>query len=523
MRRGRPADRILKTVFTVLLLCTFLLASCARVSDGGERGGEDGNTASVSEDGSEPASGETDEAIEHLVMSFLVDDRHPLPDLAEVSAALNVLTQKEIGVEVELLPLSYEDIRARLPIWLSDQEQVDLLFVRNDDIKACLGGRILQSLDEYMTENNPDAAALSALPEAFTAGTTYRGLCYGISNADDTGIYSRGIVIPKRLLQEAGFSYDPKTVYTLDEVHDLFLKLKKIYPDRYIFSEINETIYASATEYFMSSFYQSSSEEHIGVDYNPDRKRYFNRFASSFYKGYLEESRLWYREGILYPNALLTEFSSKELARAGVVLAYFANASPAVLSDSGFSEETVILRMTDVYRDPLQTGAGYWTVPSVAASPEAAVRFLNLMYSDSRIMNLLSYGIEGKHYTLSNAEKGLIETIRGENGAPLYENPLPVYGILDQAYRPMSEALFGEYQAWKESAVLLENQQTDPGWDPALYADEISAVREVIALYAPVLESGSVDIDTYYSRFMRELREAGMSTIVAAKNAALGE
>lgn len=42
-----------------------------------------------------------------------------------------------------------------------------------------------------------------------------------------------------------------------------------------------------------------------------------------------------------------------------------------------------------------------WFVPVASKEPEAAVKFLNLFYTDERIINLFNYGIMDKHYVLN--------------------------------------------------------------------------------------------------------------------------
>ena len=41
-----------------------------------------------------------------------------------------------------------------------------------------------------------------------------------------------------------------------------------------------------------------------------------------------------------------------------------------------------------------------WTIPENSAYPEKAMQFLNLLYSDPDIINLLAYGIEGEDYVV---------------------------------------------------------------------------------------------------------------------------
>ena len=41
----------------------------------------------------------------------------------------------------------------------------------------------------------------------------------------------------------------------------------------------------------------------------------------------------------------------------------------------------------------------------------------------------------------------------------------------------------------------------------------------MVAQYVPTLESGSVDVDTYYPQFISALKAAGIDTVIAEKQA----
>ncbi len=63
----------------------------------------------------------------------------------------------------------------------------------------------------------------------------------------------------------------------------------------------------------------------------------------------------------------------------------------------------------------------YYSIPFTAAHPARAMRFLDLINSEAGkpILNLLAYGIEGKHYEVLDAEKGNIKAFeyQGQGGA----------------------------------------------------------------------------------------------------------
>ncbi len=456
-----------------------------------------------------------------IVMTFLVDDRSTLTDeLPAVSEELNRITREEIGIEVELLPVTEKEIASRFPLWMSDQEKIDLVFIGNSEISRYFGRKMLHSVDEYLYGAGAKMDALTGSGHDLTEGAVNRGFTYGISNVDDSNLYGRAYVMSKDALDRAGIVIDASKVYTMEEAGEVFRILKaqngSVYPVCSLTAEEG-----SVTEDYVSSSYFSSSSEMIGIDYNRATGRFFNRYASAFYRDFISTQRSWYLEGLLYPDVLLSDYSPKELARAGIVLGYASDNSPEHLSDSGFPDGAVMMNMAKTYRRTGHAGSGYWTVPLTAEDPEASLRFLNLMYGDARITNLLSYGIEGIHYTVSDRENGLIEGVRKDDGSYLYDNPYRIYGNQEQAYRRMNKEVLSAYLKWKESAEPVSDPAEALSWQPDDYAAEIKAVQEAVARYAPLLESGSADLEVYYPRFLKALTDAGINKLVSARQKAV--
>ena len=54
--------------------------------------------------------------------------------------------------------------------------------------------------------------------------------------------------------------------------------------------------------------------------------------------------------------------------------------------------------MIKIYSQPVTTSNINqldWVIPVTARQPEAAMKFMNLMYTNADVVNLLNYGIEG--------------------------------------------------------------------------------------------------------------------------------
>lgn len=54
-------------------------------------------------------------------------------------------------------------------------------------------------------------------------------------------------------------------------------------------------------------------------------------------------------------------------------------------------------------------------------------------------------------------------------------------------------------------------------YNPESQSTRITAIQAVVAQYLPSLESGSVDLDTYYPEFIDALKAAGVDEVIADK------
>ncbi len=139
------------------------------------------------------------------------------------------------------------------------------------------------------------------------------------------------------------------------------------------------------------------------------------------------------------------------------------------------------------------------------------MRFLNLMFSDERVVNLLSWGILGRDYT------------RNEDGsaAPLdgraYVNPLGMYG--DQRLRAgtFTEEQKAQLAAFSAKAERILPQYASFSFDSAQLVQELLEIEKVKSQYVKLLEAGCVDLDTAYPEFIQKLYDAGLQRVIDEK------
>lgn len=144
--------------------------------------------------------------------------------------------------------------------------------------------------------------------------------------------------------------------------------------------------------------------------------------------------------------------------------------------------------------------------------------FLNLMYTDARIVNLLTWGEAGKDYLFLDEAEGVIVYPDGmtPETADFY-SPLGLYGDTRQAYSLGSNELKKQQKKYYRSAKQLGRDYLGFLFDETPVSTDVWRIQQVLDRYLPVLECGCVELEENYAAFLSALREAGIETVIVEK------
>ena len=141
------------------------------------------------------------------------------------------------------------------------------------------------------------------------------------------------------------------------------------------------------------------------------------------------------------------------------------------------------------------------------------MKFLNLMFSDADINNLLAWGVEGVHYQV--LEDGTADYIEGQDVSSCQ------YHTVDFLYGDNFSIL-----PWKgtspdmrqQQLEAMNNAETSPylGFtlDTTSLQNELTATTNVIEEFKAALENGTVDPETELPKFIEKLNASGAQKIV---------
>ena len=497
------------SLLAVISMTAGLLTGCGGKATDAEQNVP--STAGTEETAQNGEDGMWDGETDHIIMTYLTLGNTPA-DLQMVQDAINERTIPEIGVEVEMKAVSAFDAFSQFPTWLVSGETIDLMMPLLQDLNPYINQGLIMPLNDLIKENAPYIQELTDQGYSFASNNTVNGNIYSILQIPNVTGAGGGFLIQTEYLNEIGYEIEEGKVYTEDDLTDIFAKIKELHPDMYPCGEVTTGRSDSQFNYAGGIYDALGAKSYTGVLFGTEGEEVIDLYETDEYMSHLKHLREWYQAGYIYPDATTTDATNVSLLASKVSAGYFMVSAPVQVKD-----DQTMIRLSELFQS--SQGMGGWVVPATSKEPEAAMRFLNLMYKDVDLMNLLQWGIEGTHYVMLDETSGLIGFPEGiDANSSGYYNTLGLYGDSRKIYTWTE----GNDQAANDnySAEAMKNPTKGVGmiYNPSDEMNaKIAALGAVAAEYIPALESGSVDPEVYCPQFVQALKDAGLEDVMKEK------
>ena len=441
------------------------------------------------------------------------------PDMEKVQEAVNEMARRDIGVEVEFMPISIFQLGATVPTKVISGETIDIFMMAFTGTSIYEQMNLLLPLNEYLTpENAPYLTAHAGIEGTYDDRQEVIYSVHQPAYISECG----GFLIKKDDLDAAGLGdkYHDYDRVTLDDLTEIFTAIKAVKPDVYPCG-----IFGSATRSGMTFIWDALGDTlNSGVLVGTESQTVENYFESEPYMNYLRHARDWYLKGFIPRDAATSDIGLTESMRAGTISGYFNGFKQSNMKDA-VGCDCVFLTLTDYcHKSMSPKELIYFGVPVTADQPEAAVRFIDYMLSNPDVENTFMYGIEGVHWVVADAEHGFMKAPDGVDPNNTGYN----YGFGFYVNRSLPGVMLnsGEYDPTiltdAEIQELAEGHATKgvgAVYDSAQWTMQLQQIDTVVAQYVASLETGSADLDTVYPEFLAALKANGIDEVVNAKNA----
>ncbi len=501
-------------IVTVLLMFAVMLAGCSSAKSPDDSGNVSG-TADKSKDQSEATS---------IKMTWLSTGAEP-QDLGKIQDKLSEMTMEKMNCKVELVPVSFADQATKYNMWFANGTNIDIMITVFQDYVSMINAGAFMEMDELLTANGKDILKKDEEKNFLGAGV-YKGKQYGIPTIPSAPGNGGSLYVRKDVYDQLDTSaFDSKDYMDYEDMDHLFAQIRDKFPEYTTYGILGDTA-ASGTNYFYLKNFDNLGVAggSAGVLLNPmEDTNVENLFASDSYKEYLEWMRKWYQDGYISKDAATSTEAADTMFKAG------RTATMVSMSTSGFREGIVEQAGFDVVQLDLcpnymttnvYTGCMFF-IPQNSQNPEKAMEFLNYLFTDADVQNLLSYGIRDDHYTVQ--DNGLV--IDFTENREKYINPFGVWGDQSQQYltAPQTPDLLEARKEYLKVSLDHTSKAFGYQFDGTEVSTEQSTVKSVIAKYMTQLEYGTVDVDEVYPEFLKALKDAGIDKIIKENQRQLDE
>lgn len=495
--------------FLAMLLSVSLLAGCGKT--GGKE--ESINTEAAINSGEETYT---------VTMTYPTGGTEP-QDLKKIEEKLSEMTMDRINCKVELIPVSSADQATKYNMWFANGTKVDVIVTVFADYVSMINAGAFNELDELLSEHG--AAILEKDKEkSFLNAGVYKGKQFGLPVIPAAPGNGGAIYMRKDIYDSLDLS-DVNTEDYLDyeELDNIFGQIHEKFPD-YDTLGISGSI--SESNYFYMKNYDNLgvSGGSCGVLLDAvNSSKIDNLFESDQYYEYLSWMRKWYQDGYISKDAATSTENGQAMFYAGrnalTIAMNTAGVRESMEAQGGF--EVVQLDLCPNYMTTnVYTGCMFF-IPKNCKNPEKTMDFLNLLFTDAEIQNVLTYGIEGEHYTVQDNGKVIDFTENRDK----YICPFGVWGDQSQQYvaSPQTMDILKERENYLQVSLDHTSKAYGYQFDATEISTEQSAVKSVITKYLTQLEYGSVDLDTVYPEFIEALKTAGIYNIIEKNQQQLDE
>ena len=427
------------------------------------------------------------------------------PDTEKVEEAVNAITVPAIQCRVKIENCSIRDHASRINTMTAERGQIDLintgLTVSLSELAA--NGKIIP-LDALLQEHGRE---LMEKAGNLLSATMVNGSIYAVP-ANLYASKAMGIGYNKTIAEKFGIPLHEGMAMEELEAAGMILKEQGIY----LTSQGNGELTAFPAYYDLEAF---GGDLNYGVIFEPvENMEIVNAYESSQYREYCETIKRWRKQGYIPTDSIFGGENGEKLFYNEKAFYQWSSVSPAserIIRGKHLDFEQVLLALTENVLSTESVVESTWGITASCENPEKAMEFLNLLYTDAEVANLLQNGLEVQEY-----EKVSENVIRYADESGLgYGTSFSFFGDGCQLYyfEPATENFHEELKAFDRQARI--SLTMGYLFDPSGLSPEIAAVSSVVSEYRPILETGMADdVQEFLDEFNFALKQAGIDRII---------
>lgn len=422
----------------------------------------------------------------------------PPNDLKKINDEINKYILPKMNATVDMKMLDWGDYSQKMQITIASGEPYDIAFTSSwaNDYFANAKKGAFYKLDELLEEKGKGIKEV--LNPAFLEGTKVGGHNYGLPTNKELP-QQRVFRFNKDLLDK--HNLDISGVRTIDDLEPILKAFKEKEPN---FAPIPAKIAE-----FLPFDLPINDLPFIGMALNTTDYKLVNVWDTPEALRYLETMHRYYKAGYL-PKDVATQKDAGDYFKTGKWLVDVADSQPYAdnlwSSDAGY--KVVSVPMHDPITFNWSVAGALQAINAKSKHPEKAMEFLNLLYTDTYLINLIDFGIENVHYTKTgeNAKDSIPDS---GYGFPAFSVGNLMLTYLNTGDPEDKWEKFKEFNDSATNAPLLGFQP-----DTSAITTELANLKNAKDATYNSLFSGTLDPASNLQKVNQKLKDNGLDTVM---------
>jgi putative aldouronate transport system substrate-binding protein len=503
------------TAISLVMLLGLVLAGCGGGSKEPSASGSAVAPSASSAASTATSSGDTTSPTLDPVELNLYFLAPQVKDVNLIEAEINKITTEKFNATVKLNYLFWDSYFDKQKLLIASGNPIDLMFTASwASYSQYVSQKAFLELDDLLDQYGQDIK--DNINPAYLKAPRIEGKLFAIPTQKDmAGI--TGVLMNKELVDK--YNFDLSTVKTPADFEPFLKVIKENEPDIIPFLNKND----EGATYWANDFIEPLDTKMPVVVANRGEAQVVNMYEYPKYVELVKLQRDWVQKGYINKD-ISTLQDSTPLKKAKKAFMWVEQLKPGK-ADEMQAQLGYPLVQVNAYADQkpvATTGAltgSMIAIPRSSKNPERTMMFINEMFKNKDLMNLLAWGIEGKHYKKIGENQidyadGVDATTSGYTGMAQWA--MGGSQFLDYLWVSEKTDKWDQMKAFNESAEISATLGWTFNAEPV--KNEIATLKAAVTQYNAAIATGTVDYDTFYPKMKNALEKAGLQKVMDEVN-----
>ena len=425
----------------------------------------------------------------------------------KVEDAINAYSADKINVKINLTDIGSGEYTDKANTSLANKE-INLLWTASWESTIGTNDLVPQNAVYDITELLKGSTLYNSMDAGQWEATKYNGKNYFIPVYKDN-VEGYDLMFRQELVDKYG--WDLSSVKKLADIEPMLADAKSEglkYPFLTQKTAMFYRYYINSFDFFTAD----ATSNWVAVD--RDTNEVVNVIQTPEYKEFCDLMAKWAEAGYISEDDVTKTTTDTTTQTQDWAVSWWTDIPVNAEANSRYNQEVAMVPITDRWAHSTSAlGSCYCvTANSTEEQAKACIDFMGLLYTDSKLADLYTFGIEGEDFNYD--ENGqVVQTDNGKYNHSMWESASATI-VTPLSNEPADKAsLYKEFNGGANTSCAAGFR-----FDKTPVADKYAACQTVFEQYGFALENGGVasaDVDSTIAAYQSALDEAGYQDVLA--------